>query len=249
MIKDYVTPNSGASSRWVGVGWIVLLLVGWQLLKPAIMPGPVDAVLAIPNLFAEGLTEDLLASLWANIEALVVAGLLALPVAYLSRVPVVRPLADTLGRLRYVGSAVFYLPLVLLLPDGHYVKVGLLALGQAFYIATTMTQVVLGTPQERFDDAYTLKMGEWQATWYVVVRGTVPQAIDALVDNFGTGWGMLMYVEGALRYEGGVGVVLLVAEKYGAYADFFAAAFIVMVLGFQAESLKKWIKGVVCPYA
>jgi NitT/TauT family transport system permease protein len=243
---------------------VLALVVGalglWWLLKPDIFPSPLDIVLAIPRLFSDGFSEDIISSLITNLEALVVGAVIGLPISYFSRVPsssfknyrivtsYVEELALFLGELRNVGSAVFYLPLMLFVGP-HWVKVWLLALGEIFFLVASMKQVVDNIPQERFDDAYTLRMSDWQTCWYVIIRGTLADAIDTLKINAGMGWSMLMFVEGIVRSEGGIGVVIMNAEKHVDYDVFFAAVSIIIALGIMQSKgmvlLRKWA----CPYA
>jgi ABC-type nitrate/sulfonate/bicarbonate transport system permease component len=60
------------------------------------------------------------------------------------------------------------------------------------------------------------------SVWYVNIRGTLPQVIDAIRDNAAMGWSMLIMVEGFVRSEGGVGVLLINQEKHVNFAEVYA---------------------------
>lgn len=249
LIKPFVTPNEQPSKTVPLIFAISVFFLGWQVLRPTIFPSPLEVVLAIPNLWSDGIWTEMLSSLEVNLEALVLSALIGLPIAYLSRVPLIRPLAQGLSKLRFVGSAVFFLPLMLVLNSGHEVKVALLTLGELFYLVTTMMGVVISIPEFKFDHARTLRMSEWLSIWYVVVRGTIGEALDAIRDNAAMGWSMLMFVEGVVRSEGGVGVVIMNAEKHTDYNEFFAVVLMIILVGIGQDWLIGQLKKVVCPYA
>jgi NitT/TauT family transport system permease protein len=243
-------PNAKVNSEpLIIMVWVLLFLVGWQFFRPTVFPGPVDVLRAVPDLFGDGFGADLWTSWTINLEALCLSALIGLPLAWLSRLPVIAPLTATTAKLRFVGSAVFYLPLLLTMGSGHEVKLGLLTLGSLFYLVTTMAGVVQTIPDFRYDDAKTLRIGDWLSIWYVNIRGTVPETIRALRDNAGMGWSMLMFVEGVVRSEGGVGVIILNAQKHTNYDQFFAAALIIVAVGIGQDWLLGQLEKVVCPYA
>lgn len=248
-IKTYFTPNSATPYRGVLVAILTGLgLLSWQVLKASIFPSPLEVIAAMPVLWNDGILWDLFSSLWVCIEALILSALVGLPIAYLSRVPAVEPIATFLSKLRFAGSAVLYLPL-LLTTTPHNVKVMLLMFGELFYLVTTMQGVVLNIPAERFDDARTLRMSEWLSVWYVVIRGTVPDTLDALIVNNGMGLSMIMFVEGIVRSEGGVGVRLFEAERYTNYDGFFAIVVLIVLTGIASDWLLRQCKKAACPYA
>lgn len=246
------TPNETVPtpvSHAIILGWVVAWLGFWTLARSPIFPSPLDVVNALPTLWwRDGLAQAVMSSLQVNIEALILSALIALPVAYLSRVPIFTPVALGLSKLRFVSPSVFFLLLLFTLSGGHAVKVWMLVLGETFFLVTTMTNVVLGLPNELFDDARLLRMSEWRTTWYVVVRGTLPQALEAIRDNAAIGWSMLMMVEGIVRSEGGVGVLILNQEKAFNFAYVYAIAGVVVLVGLAQDWVLKGVREAVCPW-
>jgi NitT/TauT family transport system permease protein len=226
-----------------------IFLLGWHLLRPAVLPGPIETLQAFPTLVSEGIWTELLSSLFTNVEAICVSTVLGLSFAYLSPIPVMTLCAESVGKLRFVGSAVFYLPLLLVISDSHWIKVWLLSLGMVYSLVTGLTDVVRNIPEYRYDDAKTLRMGPWTSLWYVVIRGTLPDVFDAVRANAAFGWSMLLFVEGVVRSEGGLGVTILNAEKHVNYDDFFAVIILILGIGVGQDWLFKQAKKVVCPYA
>lgn len=248
-----ITPNETvpkAHAQVILAAWVGLWLVYWALARPQVFPSPLDVLGAFPALWwQEGLGQAILSSFRVNVEALVISTAIALPVAYLSRTPIVRPLAAGLSALRFLSPAVFFLLLLFLVNEGHWVKVGMLVAGETFFLVTTMVGVVQALPEDRFDDARTLRMSEWTATWYVVVRGTVPQALEAIRDNAAMGWSLLMMVEGIIRSEGGVGVLLMNQERFFRFDLIYAIALSILVVGLVQDWALRQLRRAACPYA
>lgn len=112
-----------------------------------------------------------------------------------------------------------------------------------------MTGVVKNIPEYRFDDARTLNMSEWLSIWYVVIRGTVAEAIDCIRDNAATGWAMLMFVEGVIRSEGGIGVMIINQEKHVEWAALWALVLVVLGVGIVQDYIIGQVRKMACPYA
>jgi NitT/TauT family transport system permease protein len=251
MLATLFTPNSDRA-RWawyVLAGWFVLFLGYWTLAKPLVFPSPLEVMQAVPGLWnGEGLGQEIITSFMVNLEALLLASMVSLPLAYLSRVPAFSPLAMVVSKLRFLSPATFFIVLLFLANGGHQIKVMMLAMGIAFFLTDEMVRTVQGISNDAFDDARTLQMSEWLATWYVVVRGTLHSAMDAIRGNAAMGWSMLIMVEGIVRSEGGVGVMLLNQEKHVNFAEVWAIAGAIVVVGILQDYVLGVLKGVVCPW-
>jgi NitT/TauT family transport system permease protein len=252
-LKRIFTPNEVISQTTffsIVAAWFVLWLTYWVQFKPDIFPSPVDIVQALPNLWSiGGLGQEVISSFTVNLEAMFWSILIAFPLAYLCRTPAIRPLAIGVSKLRFLSPIVFFMILLYAFSTGHQVKVAILALGEIFFLTTTMMGVVDAIPEYRFDDARTLRMSEVKSIWYVVIRGTLHQAFDAIRDNAAMGWSMLMMVEGVVRSEGGVGVMLINNEKHVNFAEVYAIALTIIVVGILQDYILGVGKHAVCPYA
>ncbi len=254
LIGRAITPNTAIRSQgervMIVVWWLALAAAMWEMVRPAVFPSPLDVVNAFPSLWMQdGLGQELLASLRVSMEALALSSAIALPLAYISRVAAFRPIAVAAAKLRFLSPSVFFTLLLFLAANGHLVKVYMLTLGEACFLVTTMLGVVDAIPMERFDDCLTLRMSKWKATWYVVIRGTLPQALDAIRDNNAMGWASLIMVEGIVRSEGGVGVLILNNEKHMNFASVWAIALAILTVGLVLDALIGVIRSIVCPYA
>lgn len=251
-MKRYFTPNESVQHHevWLIIAsWVVLWLGYWSFFHPVIFPSPLEVLSTFPDLwFKDGLGQEAAASFFVNLQALILSTVVALPLAYLSLVPVMRPLAIGVSKLRFLSPAVFFLILIFLASSGHEVKVLMLALGELFFLVTTMITLVTNIPTEEFDDARTLHMNEWEVTWYAVVRGTLAGALEAIRDNAAMGFSMCIMVEGFIRSEGGVGVMLINQERHMNFAEVYAIAGLIVIVGLGQDAVLGWIRKVVCPY-
>jgi NitT/TauT family transport system permease protein len=248
-LPNFLIPNARSNKAYLMASWTLIGLVLWQALKPAVFPNPLEIIQAIPTLVSDGLIDDLMVSIWTNVEALLLSVLVGLPFSYLSRVPIISTPAQFVSKLRFLSSSVFFMPFVFLLGGGHSVKVSILAMSQLTYLVTTVSDVVRNIPESRFDDARTLKMSEWLSIWYVVIRGTVAEVLDTVRGNAAMGWAMLMFVEGLIRSEGGVGVLLINFEKHVEWAQLWAVILVILLVGLAQDWLIEQLKKVSCPYA
>lgn len=246
------TPNykpTPTTHVYIIMGLVGIWLCAWMLVQSIIFPNPLEVIQAWPDLWSGGrFGQDLMASLLVNVESIGLSILISLPLAYLSRVPVVKPIATGLSKLRFLTPMAFFPIVSFSLHGGHLIKVVLLTLGESFYLLTTMVGVVQNIPAFKFDHARTLKMSEWQMTYYVVIRGTLKEALGAIRDNAAMGLAMLMTVEGAIRMDGGVGVTLSNAEKHLEFATAWLASFFLLGVGMTQDWILYAIGKVCCPY-
>lgn len=251
MITKLFTPNGNVLSCWrwgTPLVWFSVVLACWAWFRPEVFPSPVEVLSAFPGLWMNGLAEDLITSLTTLAQATGLSILVALPLSYVSRVPFIFPVATGLTKLRFLSPVAFLTLLLHTLNSGHQVKIGMLFLGLTFWLLTSMLTTVQNIPDAAFDDTRTLKMGEWRGTWYVVVRGTVDSAFDAIRMNTAMGWGMLMMVESLLRSEGGIGVLVANQERHLNFPELWMLLGVSVGVGILLDAGISWLKQNSCPW-
>ena len=248
-LKSVFTPNEPHGTRSVMMilaGWVTVWLTFWTLTRPIIFPSPWDVIAAFPGLWLQnGLGQEMISSFLSNIEALIFSILIAFPLAYIVRVAAFRPLALALSKLRFLSPIVFY-TIGISFCEGGQVKILLLVMGEVFFLVTSMIDIVEAIPNYQYDDARTLRHTEWESIYYVVIRGTLAQAFDAIRANAAMGWSMLMMVEGAVRSGGGVGVMLLDNQKHVNFAEIYAIAIAIVLVGIGQDMLLNQMKLALC---
>ncbi len=240
---------SQAALRIYGVAWVGLFLLGWAYNGFDVLPTPREVLRALGPLLAHGLLFHLLSSLRANLTALALATALSLGLAYLSVVPLLRPLTSLTEKLRFWGFAGVGVAFTLWFHDAHDLKIALLVFGMTGFFVTGMHDEVKSIPRARYDYARTLGMSEWRVVWEVVVRGTLDRAIDILRQNAAMGWMLLTLVETLVRSEGGVGVLLANESKHLDLAAVAALQGVIFAIGLLEDVALAVLKRSLCPHA
>jgi NitT/TauT family transport system permease protein len=250
--KAYFAPNHHVSQRALQtlvIGETLIVLTIWVLNPGALLPSPWDILKAIGSLYSNGLVPELLTSLYLNVQAMALACVISLGLAYLSVIPAMRPLILFISKLRFLSMAGLTFVFTIMATSGHELKLSLLVFTVSVFFVTSMMDVVASAPQDEFDLARTLKMGEWRVVWEVIVLGRLDQAFDALRQNAAMSWMMLTFVESVVRSEGGIGAVLIDQNRHFHLDAVFAIQFVILFLGLAQDQAIAWVKTIVCPYA
>jgi len=249
--RDAWIPNGRVSRRVhvvLGAGTLVLLFLVWGA-RPAFMPGPLDVLRAYPRLLDQGLLQQLFVSLTTNFQAILLSCLLTIPLAYLTVLPAARPFVRTLSKMRFLGLTGLTVAFTLAFGGGHALKVALLVFGMGVFLVTSLYDVVEAIPKEEFDHARTLRCSPWGSVVEVVVLGHLDAVLDAVRQNAAIGWVMLTLVEGLVRFEGGLGSMMLAEDKHVALDAVFAIQLLVLAVGVLQDLALSWLRRVLCPYA
>lgn len=230
--------------------WAIAGLVVWSLGTNYSLP----SLSEIPPAFAalvkdEGLLHELGVSMRLNAEAVGISTVLSLSLAYLTVDHFWRVPAGALAMMRFSGLTGFVVIFTRFFGGGHALKVALLVFSMSTFFVTSMIDIVSSTTREELDHARTLKMGRWRSVLEVIVLGKADQAFDALRQNAANCWMMLTMVEGLVRFEGGVGVIMLNESKYRNLAAVFAAILTILLVGIAQDRVIAWLKSACCPHA
>jgi len=228
---------------------IAIVALLWLFSPFVLLPKPGEVFSALGDLWEQGLGAELITSFYLNIQAIAVATVVSLLLAYATVMPFFRPLVALLSKLRFlslVGLTFFF---TLMARSGHELKLSLLVFSVSVFFVTGMADVINGIPKEMFDLARTLRMGEWRVVWEVVVLNQIDKVFDVLRQNAAIGWMMLTMVEGIVRSEGGVGTILLDQNHHFRLAAVFAIQLTILMLGLFQDYSIGLLKNFLCPYA
>src|SRR5579863_7926215 len=243
------TPNGHVSQNVhsiMAAGTLALLVGAWWL-RPAFLPGPVEVLQAYPKLFSMGLVAQLYISLSTNLEAILISCAFTLPLAYLTVLPAMRPLVKILSKTRFLGITGFVVLFTILFGGGHALKLALLVFGMSMFLITSLYDVVETIPREEFDHARTLRIGPWGSVLEVVVLGHLDVFLDTVRQNAAMGWVMLTMVEGLVRFEGGLGAMMLAEDKHIRLDAVFAIQLLVLAIGIVQDWALVWVRHLLCP--
>ncbi len=229
---------------------VALALLVWLRSPFKVLPRPDEVLHALRGLWmTQGLGPELMTSVRLNLEALAWGTVLSLGLAYLSVVPVFRPVVAAVSKGRFLSIVGFTFIFTLIFGGGHPLKTSLLVFAVSVFYVTSMAAVIAAIPKGDFDHARTLRMGEWRVVWEVVILGTADKAFEVLRQNAAMGWMMLTMVEGIVRSEGGVGAMLLGESKHFLLPEVFAIQIVILIVGLFQDFLIGLARRLACPYA
>jgi NitT/TauT family transport system permease protein len=250
-LVDVFSPNrviSKSTGTLLVSTQVAFLLMVWFFSPFVFLPTPGETFHALSELWNEGLGAELITSFYLNIQAILVALLVSLLLAYASVVPFFKPLVHCLSKLRFLSLAGLTFFFTLAAKNGHELKLYLLVYSISVFFITSMADVLDSIPQVEYDLARTLRMGEWRVVWEVIILGQADKVFDVLRQNAAIGWMMLTMIEGMARSEGGVGSVLLNQNKHFHLSAVMAIQLVILVVGLGQDYAIGLFKNVCCPY-
>ena len=227
-----------------------IFLALWLLSPYKVLPTPSEVLSALSRMWlTQGLGRELAISFGLNVSALLWASLISLGLAYLTVIPVFRPLVAAISKGRFLSLAGFTFIFTLVVGGGRPLKLSLLVFAITVFYVTSMAAVIAAIPRGEFEHARTLRMSEWRTVWEVVILGTVDKAFEVLRQNAAMGWMMLTLVEGIVRSEGGIGSMLLAESKHFLLAEVFAIQLVILLVGMLQDFAISAARKMACPYA
>jgi NitT/TauT family transport system permease protein len=252
-LADMFTPNQVLSRnavRWMIGTQLAIFFLIWILSPTVFLPKPGEILTSFRDLWMEqGLGGELITSFALNLEAIAVATIISLLLAYATVLPFFRPIVELLGKLRFLSLAGLSFFFTLMTATGHQLRLSLLVFSISVFFITGMADVISSVPKESFDLARTLNMNEWRTTLEVVVLGQSDKAFDMLRQNAAMGWMMLTMVEGLSRGGGGIGPLLLDSSKHFHLAAVFAIQITILLLGLFQDYAIGWLRQLFRPDA
>lgn len=245
-------PNAVLSKRSMKiliVGQGAAFMVAWAWLTPAVIPKPMEVLSAFGRLWAGGIVGDLFTSVGLYVEAVAWATIISLGLAYVSAVGFFLPAAQAWSKLRFLGLVGLSFLFTLYIHGVHDLKLALLVFSISVFLLPGMMDVLDSIPREKYDLARTLRMGEWEVVWEVIILGRLDVAIDIIRQNAAIGWMMLGMVEGLFRSEGGIGTLLMTQYKHFHLAEVAAIQITILGVGVFQDYAFGWVKAVCFPYA
>lgn len=246
-------PNKAASAsqyNLIIIVWVVMAVLTWASVPMGLIPGPIEVFFAFIKLCTTGnLLSELISSYVTNLTAIALTTIVSLAISYISVLPAMRPVGAVVSKMRFLGFTGLPFLFTLLFPTGHDLKIALLMFGMTVFFVTSMMTVVNDVTREKLDHARTIGMSEWRVVWEVIILGTRDQAIELMRQNAAMGWMMLTMVEGLVRGEGGIGVLLINQNRYLNLAGVIAIQFVVLFVGLLQDMAFQMFKSIISPYA
>lgn len=246
------TPNQAISKNVlkliIGVQVAAFFLI-WLTSPFVFLPSMSETWQAFWGQWDQGLGGELLVSMYANLEAIGIATIISLGLAYLTTLAGFRPVVNFLSRLRFLSMVGLSFAFTVMTKTGYQLKISMLVFSISVFFVTGMMDVVDSVPKEQYDLARTLGMKPWRVVWEVVVLGQIDKAFDVLRQNAAIGWMMLTMVESMVKSEGGIGAMLTTANRHFYLSAILAIQIAILLMGLLQDYLIGAAKRLFCPYS
>lgn len=236
-MKSWVRPFETLAPREnliIKLIWLVIVIAYWFVAtsgQKKLFPSPDQVWHGFVALYNEGLVVHVASSLWLCLQATVISIVLSLLIAYAYPVPLLRPLARTMSRLRYLPLTGITFYLTILVTNARSMQVWVLVIFMSLYFITSLLAVIKDISQEEIDHARSLKCSRWEILWEVVIKGRVDYVIDVLRQNLAITWMMLVTVESILVAAGGLGVLIKNSDKFMNHGRILALQIVILLVG------------------
>lgn len=213
-----------------------------------VIPKPIDVIKAIPKVLNNGLMPEVYISTKLALHAILVALLVTIVVVYGSVLSFFKPISFLFTKFRYMTSMGLSFVFTILTGGGYSLKLCLMVYGVTVFFVTMLAQNMKDIKPKEYKYARSLRMNEWRVSLYTVILGTLDSLMEALRQCFAICWMTLTMVEGLVRTDGGVGVMLLNDNKHMKLDNIFAIQLILLIIGIFGDYLFGALKYLVCPH-
>lgn len=225
------------------------LLVFWCYFTGPLIPKPLDILNSWLHLARSGgLIQELYASLKLCFNALWISILVAITFAYLTIIPFFKTFSFLSQKTRFLPITGFSFVFSLTF-SGYDLKVALLVWGMSSFLVESMIEVVKGVNKNNYNHARTIFGNEWRVVFERVVLGTLHDIVNVVKQNFAIVWTLLTCVEGLVRSDGGIGVMMLNDNKHLKMDEVFAMQLTLLVTGIAIDYGFGLLRAFLCPYA
>lgn len=215
-------------------GWIVVLLALWFVATMGakhLFPSPSQVFSGFSQLFNEGLVYHIFQSLKLCFASILMAIFFALVFGYLSPIPLLKPIAEFVTKLRFLPFTGLSYFITMAVHDGRTIQTWMLVIFLTTFLTTSLIAVIRDIPQEEFDHAKMLKCSRWEVLLQVVILGRIDYVIDVVRQNLAITWMMLVTVESIVAASGGLGLLMKNSDKFANYGRIIALQIVILLIG------------------
>ncbi|MBK6264938.1 hypothetical protein JKA74_07810 [Marivirga sp. S37H4] len=233
------------TARMIVIFWIGALLLIWFLTSMGerhLFPSPQQVLTGFVELYNEGLVVHIASSLWLCVIAIFVAIIISLILTYLSTIPVIKPIAIAVSKLRYLPLTGITFYLAILISNARTMQIWVLVTFMSTYLTTSLLSMVNAIGEQEFDHARSLKCNRWEVLWEVVVKGRIDHVIEVIRQNLAIVWMMLVTVESILVAAGGLGFLIKNSDKFMNHGRIIALQIVILTLGLSIDFILSFIR-------
>jgi len=247
-MKHLLSPFEDVSKNtrlFIVIGWIVMLLAFWFISSMGerhLFPSPQQVMTGFSELYNEGLVVHVGSSLLLCLKAIVIAVIISLIFTYLSTIPIFKPIAGMLSKLRYLPLTGISFYLAILISDARTMQVWVLVVFMSTYLTTSLLGMVSAIKQEEFDHARSLQCNRWEVLWEVVIKGRIDHVIEIIRQNLAIVWMMLVTVESILVAAGGLGFLIKNSDKFMNHGRIIALQIVILAVGLSIDFVLSYLR-------
>ncbi len=238
MLKKLITPFGEISNYAYSilmVCWIALILTFWGIHSvfsdTHLFPTIEQVLEGFVKLWKRGVVNDIFSSLALCGKAVGLSVILSLLFVYLSPLPLLKPLATSLSKFRFLPLTGVAFYIMMLIDDGRAVQVSVLVVFMTTYLVTSLIATIKDIPEEEFNHAKTLGCSRWEVLLEVVIKGRFDYVIEVIRQNVAIVWMMIVTVEAVCAASGGLGFLIKNSDKLGGQGSVVALQIIILVIG------------------
>lgn len=232
--------------------WILVVLASWFISSSGerhLFPSPEQVRIGFIELYNEGLVVHIGSSLLLCFKAILIAIAISLILTYLSTMPIIKPIAIALSKLRYLPLTGITFYLAILISNARTMQVWVLVVFMSTYLTTSLLSMVSSIAQEEFDHARSLKCSRWEVLFEVVVRGRIDHVIEVIRQNLAIVWMMLVTVESILVAAGGLGFLIKNSDKFMNHGRIIALQIVILAVGLFIDFALNYLRKIFFRYS
>jgi NitT/TauT family transport system permease protein len=233
-------------------GWLIAIIAFWVACsfgETHLFPTPKQVMTGFSDLYGEGLVVHLASSLWLCAQAVFYSVIISLLFCYLSPLPLLRPIANTISKLRYLPLTGIAFYMSILISGARTLQVWVLVVFMSTFFITSILSMLNDIPEEEFDHARTLGCNRWEILWEVVIKGRFDYVIEMIRQNLAIVWMMLVTVESILVAAGGLGFLIKNSDKTGNQGRVIAIQIIIIFVGLFLDFILTYTRKLLFRYS
>ena len=243
---ELITPKTFYSLMAAEIAIAVLL---WLRFSVNLIPGPIQVAKALGELLStQEFYQGLVSSLFLTFKGMLISILISLFISYTYFIPMLKPIGMFIVKCRYLTLTGLIFLFTLLTKNGSELKLSLLVFGIVPFFVTSMISELASINVQEFEVCKTLRMNNWETWFEVIIIGRLDHVVETLRQNFAIAWLMITMIEGLSMSEGGLGVLLIKANKYVNMPRVFALLVVILTLGIFFDFLLGFARAWLFPY-
>jgi len=249
IFKNILIPFKVIDKQTIAIIVIIEILFAfmlWQSFGGGLIPKPGKVFEKFIEIVStKSFFHNLTSSAWLTVKGMFYSIIISMFLGYLSKIQVFKSLVKFVVKCRYLTLTGLIFLFTLLTHDGSELKISLLIFGIVPFFVTGMLAVFDNIESQEYELCKTLRMNNFETLWEIIIVGRLDQVFEVMRQNFAISWMMITMVEGLSMSEGGLGTMLIKANKYVDLSSVFSILIVTLLLGiffdFLIGTTRKWL--------